>query len=101
MLFSHHTTVFRVQKIRQAIAYYNLKKGNGFRPNSEFESHNAYVYGSYQLSEKTELSADFTFLRYIAQQPGGLTDAQFYSDATQSNRTRNWFNVQWNLASVT
>ncbi|MBO6536697.1 MAG: TonB-dependent receptor [Balneolaceae bacterium] len=100
-LFSSHNSVSGTKNKTSYLAYYNLKKGNGFRPNSEFESHNAYVYGSYQLSEKTELSADFTFLRYIAQQPGGLTDAQFYSDATQSNRTRNWFNVQWNLASVT
>lgn len=101
MLFLITQQCFGTKNKTSYLAYYNLKKGNGFRPNSEFESHNAYVYGSYQLSEKTELSADFTFLRYIAQQPGGLTDAQFYSDATQSNRTRNWFNVQWNLASVT
>src|SRR5690606_106561 len=43
---------------------------------------------------------DATHLHYLAQQPGGLTDAQFYEDPTFSNRTRNWFEVDWNLLSL-
>lgn len=80
--------------------YFNYKDGDGFRPNSGFNSQNAYLYTDYELSDKTTLSADFTYLYYLAQQPGGLTDAQFYRDPTVSNRTRNWFEVNWNLASV-
>lgn len=79
--------------------YFNYKNGNGFRPNSDFYSHNAYFYTDYKLSENTTLSADFTYLYYLAQQPGGLTDAQFYRDPTISNRSRNWFEVDWKLAS--
>ncbi len=37
---------------------------------------------------------------YLAQQGGGLTDAQFEADARQSNRNRNWFKVNWNIASI-
>ncbi|MEX0723354.1 MAG: TonB-dependent receptor [Gracilimonas sp.] len=80
--------------------YYNFKKGNGFRPNSNFESNNVYFYTDYQLSEKTKIGLDFTYLNYLAQQPGGLTDAQFYNEPTVSNRTRNWFDVNWKLASL-
>ncbi|HKK24156.1 MAG TPA: TonB-dependent receptor [Gracilimonas sp.] len=80
--------------------YFNYKQGNGFRPNSNFDSQNAYLFSDYKLGKNTTISADFTYLYYLAQQPGGLTDAQFYRDPTVSNRTRNWFEVDWKLASI-
>ncbi|MDZ7808193.1 MAG: TonB-dependent receptor [Gracilimonas sp.] len=80
--------------------YFNYKKGDGFRPNSNFDSQNAYLYTDYKLGKNTTLSTDFTYLYYLAQQPGGLTDAQFYRDPSVSNRTRNWFEVDWKLASL-
>ncbi|MEQ8524898.1 TonB-dependent receptor [Gracilimonas sp.] len=80
--------------------YYNYKKGDGFRPNSSFESSNFYFYSDVQISDRTNIALDFTYLNYLAQQPGGLTDDQFYQDPTLSNRTRNWFEVDWKLASL-
>lgn len=79
--------------------YFNYKNGNGFRPNSGFESNNLYFYTDVDVTDRTKISVDFTYLYYLAQQPGGLTDAQFYDDPTFSNRTRNWFEVDWKLAS--
>ncbi|MEX0719862.1 MAG: TonB-dependent receptor [Balneolaceae bacterium] len=80
--------------------YYNHKNGNGFRPNSGFESNNIYFYTDYDISNQTKIGLDITYLNYLAQQPGGLTDAQFYNDPTFSNRDRNWFEVDWKLASL-
>lgn len=80
--------------------YYNYKGGNGFRPNSEYDSHNAFAHLGWQFDEKTSLSFEYTFLDYLAQQPGGLTDAQFYRDPDYSNRERNWFDVNWNLYAL-
>jgi Fe(3+) dicitrate transport protein len=40
-------------------------------------------------------------MKYLAKQPGGLTDQMFYEDPRQSTRSRNWFQVDWNLAAVT
>ncbi len=80
--------------------YFNYKKGDGFRPNSEFDSKNIYTYLGYQLSEKTKLIGEFTYLDYLAKQPGGLTDTQFEIDPDFSNRTRNWFEVDWKLFSL-
>ncbi|MFK7899534.1 MAG: TonB-dependent receptor family protein, partial [Cyclobacteriaceae bacterium] len=34
-----------------------------------------------------------------SRQPGGLSDIAFDENAQQSNRDRNWFKVNWNLAS--
>jgi Fe(3+) dicitrate transport protein len=81
-------------------AYYNFKTGDDFRPNSEFDSHNAYAHLEYNFSEKTTLAFEMSYLNYLAQQPGGLTDRQFEEDPTYSNRTRNWFKVDWKLYSL-
>ena len=80
--------------------YYNYKEGNGFRPNSGFDSDNFYLYVDADLAERTRLSFDVTYLGYLAQQPGGLTDAAFYDRPFSSNRSRNWFDVDWRLASL-
>lgn len=80
--------------------YYNYKGGKGFRPNSEYDSHNAFAHLGWQVSDKTKLSFEYTFLDYLAQQPGGLTDNQFYEDPDYSNRERNWFDVNWNLFAL-
>ncbi|MBO6622825.1 MAG: TonB-dependent receptor [Balneola sp.] len=99
-LFTSHNSVSGTYKKLGYLGYYNYKNGNSFRPNSEFRSDNIYLFTEYALSDKTSLSADFTYLGYLAQQPGGLTDAQFYNDPEFSNRERNWFEVDWKLASL-
>ncbi len=80
--------------------YFNYKQGDGFRPNSKFDSKNYFAHVGYEVSDKTKLSLEYTYLNYLAQQPGGLTDTQFNLDPTFSNRTRNWFEVNWNLYSL-
>lgn len=80
--------------------YFNYKVGSGFRPNSDFGSRNYFAHLGYAFSENTKLTLETTFLNYLAQQPGGLTDAQFLEDPTFSNRDRNWFDVDWKLYSA-
>ena len=84
----------------QYYAFYNFKTGDGFRPNSEFDSYNGYLHVNHDFSDKTKLTFEFSYLNYLAHQPGGLTDQQFEDDPSFSNRTRNWFNVDWKLYSV-
>ncbi len=81
-------------------SFFNYKKGDGFRPNSEFESKNAYAHIGYQFNERTKLEAEITYLRYLAKQAGGLTDAMFAEDPFQSNRERNWFQIDWLLYNL-
>ncbi|MEX0681144.1 MAG: TonB-dependent receptor [Balneolales bacterium] len=99
-LFTSFNSVSGVTGNLGYYVYNNYKKGDGFRPNSNFESNNLYFYTDYQFNDRTRVELDFTYLDYLAQQPGGLTDAQFYRDPTVSNRTRNWFDVNWKLASL-
>ena len=80
--------------------YFNYKEGNGFRPNSAYDSRNYFAHVGYEFSDKTKVTLETTFLNYLAKQPGGLTDAQFIEDPTFSNRDRNWFDVDWKLFSL-
>lgn len=80
--------------------FYNYKEGESFRPNSEFESHNAFIHVGWEFQPGTNLSFEYTYSDYLAQQPGGLTDMQFYRDPTFSNRSRNWFEVNWMLYAL-
>jgi Fe(3+) dicitrate transport protein len=80
--------------------FYQHKQGNGWRPNSKFDSNTAFANINYQFTSKTKIGLDFTHTNYLAQQPGGLTDDMFATDARQSNRERNYFKVDWNLYAL-
>ena len=99
-LFTNFTSLSGTKDKFSYYTFYNYKQGNGFRPNSEFESKNYFGNLNYQFNEKTSLHFDYTYFNYLAQQAGGLTDVMFNEDPTQSNRTRNWFAVNWNLFAL-
>jgi Fe(3+) dicitrate transport protein len=80
--------------------YFNHKRGKDFRPNSGFQSNNFFAQLNYKFSARTSIKLETTYLKYLAQQAGGLTDAQFYRDPAFSNRSRNWFEVDWRLWAV-
>ena len=82
------------------IGFINLKKGDGFRPNSEFNSSNIFFQVGYDFSEDTSISTEITYLDYLTQQAGGLSDIMFEENPYQSNRSRNWFALSWFLYNV-
>ncbi|MCY7359306.1 MAG: TonB-dependent receptor, partial [Rudanella sp.] len=85
------------------VSYYSFiqyKQGNGWRPNSHFTNYTAYAHIDYRPTEKTTLGFDLTQMSYLAQQPGGLSDAQFRENPRQSNRERNWFKVNWTMPAL-
>jgi Fe(3+) dicitrate transport protein len=81
-------------------AYAHFKRGDGWRPNSKFNSFNVYADLHYQLNTRNKIGIQISHLNYLAQQPGGLDDNMFAKDARQSNRSRNWFAVNWNLLNL-
>lgn len=99
-LYTNFTSVSGTNDKFSYYTYYNYKKGDGFRPNSTFDSKSFYTNLNYQFTKNTSLHLDYTHFDYLAQQPGGLTDVMFAQDPTQSNRTRNWFDVKWNLFAL-
>ncbi|MES2426023.1 MAG: TonB-dependent receptor [Bacteroidota bacterium] len=87
-------------KKTQYYAYYQHKQGDGWRPNGHFNDNTAYTSITHNFSDKFAVTLQYTYMGYLAQQPGGLTDQQFTEDPRQSNRTRNWFRVNWNLGAA-
>lgn len=81
-------------------AYAHYKRGNGWRPNSKYNALNIYADLHYELNANNRLGLEITHLNYSAQQPGGLDDKMYADDPRQSNRTRNWFDVSWNLLNL-
>ncbi len=81
-------------------AYGMMKSGNDFRPNSSFDMWSGHANTQFFFSETKYVNLELTHMEYLAQQPGGLTDLQFEENPLQSNRDRNWFGVNWNLAAV-
>jgi Fe(3+) dicitrate transport protein len=81
-------------------AFWDKRLGNGSRPNSKFDVSTGFGSFTWKASNKLKLGIEYTHFNYVAQQPGGLTDAQFNEDHLQSLRTRNWFNVQFNILSL-
>lgn len=78
-------------------SFYHYREGDQWRPNGGFGIHTAGISMGYTLNDRTSLRAEYTLLRNLSQQPGGLTDVAFENNAQQSIRERNWFEVHWNL----
>ena len=99
-LFTNFTSLSGTKGKFSYYTFFNFKQGDGFRDNSEFNSKNMFLYLSYQLTDKTSISTEFTYLNYLAQQAGGLSDDMFSKDPLQSNRSRNWFGLDWFLYNL-
>jgi len=80
--------------------YFQHKEGDGFRPNSDFDSQNFYANLGYQFTPKTKVTLESTYLTYLAKQAGGLSDDQFEEDPFVSLRPRNYFQVNWLLLNL-
>lgn len=81
-------------------AFYQYKRGDGWRPNSDFNLHMGYAALGWSPSPDVSLRADATLMHYLAHQPGGLTDREFETNPAGSSRARNWFTVDWLVTSL-
>ena len=96
-LFTNFTSLSGTVNKSSYYTFVNYKKGNGFRPNSNFSSLNLYSFWKYSFNHKLDISSEITYMNYLTQQAGGLTDQMFGNNILQSNRGRNWFEVNWLL----
>ena len=80
--------------------FYDHRSGDGWRQNSRYFTNAAYVTVTYNCNSKVSVTAEYSRSNMRSQQPGGLTDAQFNNDPRQSLRSRNWFDVIWNVPAI-
>ena len=100
-LYTNTTSIALTKKRWNTYHFYQYKQGESWRAHSAFQQHSYYGNVEFNLSEKSKIKVEQTYMHYLAQQPGGLTDAQYRNDPSQVFRTRNWFKVNWALSAVT
>jgi len=81
-------------------SFYQYKTSTGWRPNSEQNQHTAFGALTYRFNPFLSVRVEHTHMNYLAHQPGGLTDDEFKKDPYLSTRTRNWFQVGWDLSAM-
>lgn len=82
-------------------AYYQKRRGNGWRENGFFNTDHAHLEVNYAASNRLMIGVEMTYMNTESQQPGGLTDEQFATNPQQSTRARNWFSTPWVIPAVT
>lgn len=99
-LFNSYNAIGGQNEKAHYYAFWDHRKGNGFRENSGFTVNTGFANYTWKLSNKLKLGLEITHFDYLSKQPGGLTDAQFAKDPYRSIRNRNWFEVKWNMAAL-
>ena len=75
------------------------RNADGFRQNSVYKTQNYFAKLTYEMKHG-KLSGEFSKSYYLSQQPGGIHDSLLENHADTSFRARNWFELQWNIASL-
>lgn len=98
--FNTFTEVLGTKNKSEYYGFIQYKRGDGWRENSPFEATTGHLHYKYHLTSNLSVTLEYTYMDYLAQQAGGLTDQQFEEDPQQSSRDRNWFQVKWNLPAA-
>ena len=96
---TYHAVGGKTEKVNY-YGFWDHRRGDGFRPNSGFHVNTGFASTTWKISPKLKAGVELTHFDYTSQQPGGLTDAQFQADPSQSLRARNWFGVKWSMAAL-
>lgn len=78
----------------------SYKRGDGWRPNADYDALTAYANIGYRPLDYFSLTFESTYHLSLQHLPGGLTDKQFEEDPEISYRKHNWFGVNWNINAL-
>ena len=84
----------------QYYAYYSKRRSEGYRENSESDYDGQGLVLEYRPTNRLALKAELLRSNYLYQLPGPLTDAMFQADPRQSTRSRNYFNPEIYIPSL-
>ncbi|HRI62552.1 MAG TPA: TonB-dependent receptor, partial [Saprospiraceae bacterium] len=82
-------------------AFYSKRVSDGYRENGGSDYDGEGVVVKYMPTANFTLKAELLRSNYLYQIPGPLTDAMFQSDPRQSTRSRNYFNPEIYVPSLT
>ena len=81
-------------------AFYDHRNADGWRENSRYKVGTGFATATVKITKRLKIGAEVTTWHANSQQPGGLTDAQFAQNDRQSLRSRNWFDLKWNIGAL-
>ncbi|HEY3403983.1 MAG TPA: TonB-dependent receptor [Ohtaekwangia sp.] len=84
----------------QYYAYYHKRVSDGYRENgdTDFDAQSAVLI--YNVNDHIRIKAELARSNYIYHIPGQMTDSMFYADPQQSTRSRNYFNPEIYVPSL-
>jgi len=85
----------------QYYAYFNKRVADGYRDHSSTDYDAEGIVLMYRPSSTVNIKAEIARSNYVYNIPGPLTDSMFYADPTQSTRSRNYFNPEIYVPSLT
>ena len=100
LLSSYNAVGGRVGKLRY-YAYVQRRNSEGYRQNSRSRAAAQAISLTYDFSEKVALRLEWGHSTYIFQQPGPLTDEMFRADPRQATRSRNHYQPDIHVPSLT
>lgn len=99
MMSTYNALSGTVGKIQYYI-YYNKRVSEGYRDNSDTNFDSQSVMVAYTPNNNVTIKAEVARSNYIYHIPGPLTDSMFYADPKQSTRSRNYFNPEIYIPSL-
>ena len=85
----------------QYYTFFDHRNADGYRTNSKYKVNTAYATATAKITDKVQLTTEFTYWDALSQQPGGITDEEFQQNQIQkSHRSRNWFNLIWRIGAI-
>jgi Fe(3+) dicitrate transport protein len=81
-------------------SFFDHRNGDGWRQNSRYFTNSGFGTVTYYFTPKLSLTAEVMHSHVRSQQPGGLTDADVTTNAQQSFRSRNWFDIKWTTPAL-
>ncbi|MFN4145943.1 MAG: TonB-dependent receptor domain-containing protein [Runella sp.] len=82
-------------------AYYQRRIANGYRQNARSWAEGQYAMLNYEFTKNLNIKAEFARSNYIYQIPGPLTDAMFAENPRQATRSRNFYQPDIYVPSLT
>lgn len=81
-------------------AYYQKRVSDGYRDNASSKSDGQSLVLIYKPTSKLRITGEFARSTYTFRIPGPLTDNKFHADPRQSSRSRNYFNPDIYVPSI-
>lgn len=81
-------------------AWFQERQSQGWRENSKYRTRNCLIKWNRAVNKNWSILSEYVWNRSLSQQPGGLTDNDFSNSILHSSRSRNWFEIDWQVLGI-